>query len=147
MEQEKRKEAKGLSKEQKAALRDSTKRAEMAKMGVNITDENVRKVEDILKAAKMPVTLKDKDVVMGEREIDIRNLSPQNREQLMFRMFELQNVNLKNAVDSLIDITRLLMLVLKKLGYDDIIKATDDLITELAELSKKKLEENKNKLN
>ena len=124
---------KGLSKKEKDALRDPIKRAEMAKMGVNITDENVKKVEDILKAARMPVTLKDKDVVMGEREIDIRNLSPQNREQLVFRMLELGNVNIKNCLDSLIDITRLLMLILKKMGYDDIVKATDDLMIELAQ--------------
>lgn len=124
---------KGLSKKEKDALRDPIKRAEMAKMGVNITDENVKKVEDILKAARMPVTLKDKDVVMGEREIDIRNLSPQNREQLVFRMLELGNVNIKNCLDSLIDITRLLMLVLKKMGYDDIVKATDDLMIEMAQ--------------
>ena len=124
---------KGLTKKEKDALRDPIKRAEMKKMGVNITDENVQKVEDILKAARMPVTLKDKDVVMGEREIDIRNLSPQNREQLMFRMLELQNVNTKNCLDSLIDITRLMMLILKKMGYDDIVKATDDLMIEVAQ--------------
>lgn len=124
---------KGLTKKEKDALRDPIKRVEMKKMGVNITDENVQKVEDILKAARMPVTLKDKDVVMGEREIDIRNLSPQNREQLMFRMLELQNVNTKNCLDSLIDITRLMMLILKKMGYDDIVKATDDLMIEVAQ--------------
>lgn len=124
---------KGLTQKEKEALRDPIKRAEMKKMGVNITDENVQKVEDILKAARMPVTLKDKDVVMGEREIDIRNLSPQNREQLMFRMLELQNVNTKNCLDSLIDITRLMMLILKKMGYDDIVKATDDLMIEVAQ--------------
>lgn len=124
---------KGLSKKEKDTLRDPIKRAEMAKMGVNITDENVKKVEDILKAARMPVTLKDKDVVMGEREIDIRNLSPQNREQLVFRMLELGNVNIKNCLDSLIDITRLMMLILKKMGYDDIVKATDDLMIEMAQ--------------
>lgn len=142
---------KGLSKKEKDALRDPIKRAEMAKMGVNITDENVKKVEDILKAARMPVTLKDKDVVMGEREIDIRNLSPQNREQLVFRMLELGNVNIKNCLDSLIDITRLLMLVLKKMGYDDIVKATDDLMIEMAQkeaekeaIKNKKLETVKN---
>ena len=134
---------KGLTKKEKEALRDATKRSEMKKMGVNITDENVQKVEDILAAARMPVTLKDKDVQMGEREIDIRNLSPQNRDQLVFRMLELTNVNLKNTVDSLLDITRLLMIVLQKLGVEDIVKATDDLLMDLAkkeQLKKQALE-------
>lgn len=56
---------------------------------------------------------------------------------MMFRMLVLQNVYLRQCMQSLIDIIRLQMVSLKKLGVEDVVKATDDLLEELAAKVKK----------
>lgn len=102
-----------------------------------LDEEGTRILEDMLKEAKMPVVLKDKDFECGERELDIRGLSKKNKDQMMFRMLVLQNVYLRQCMQSLIDIIRLQMVSLKKLGVEDVVKATDDLLEELAAKVKK----------
>ena len=82
----------------------------------------------ILKEAKMPVKLKDNEFKLGENELDIRNLSTANRTQMFFRQDTLQNIYLKQILTSLVDVTRLLMIIADKLGVEDIVGATDDII-------------------
>ena len=97
-------------------------------------DEKQRKLlEDISNEARMPIKLKDGDIELGEGELDIRELSKKSKEQLFFRQLILNNVYLRQVVQSQVDLLRLVMIILKKLGVEDIIQATDDLQTELAE--------------
>lgn len=97
-------------------------------------DEKQRKLlEDISNEARMPIKLKDGDIELGEGELDIRELSKKSKEQLIFRQLILNNVYLRQVVQSQVDLLRLVMIILKKLGVEDIIQATDDLQTELAE--------------
>lgn len=82
----------------------------------------------MMKAADMPVRMTDAEFKLGKNELDIRGLSRSNREQMMFRSQVLDNTYSKQILTSLIDITRLLMIICDKLGVDDIIGATDDII-------------------
>ena len=67
---------------------------------------------------------------MGERELDIRGLSSKNRDQMLFRMLVLNNVYQRQNALTLIDIMRLMMILLKQMGVENIEKAIDDLIQE-----------------
>lgn len=96
-----------------------------------LSEEDQEVFEKIIEEAKMPVELSDDEFKLGENELDIRNLSDRNIAQMLFRTNVLNNVYLRNIATSFIDIIRLLMLVLKKLGYSDIENALDELITEL----------------
>jgi hypothetical protein len=107
----------------------------------SITEEEQKVYNQALKEALMPVTIGDADFKLGANELDIRQLSKSNKEQIDFRQAVLNVVYLRQLNSSLVDITRLLMIVLKKLGVEDVIGATDDLIEELKEKTKKGLEE------
>ena len=118
-----------LTKEQKAELKESAKKIAMKEF--DLKEEDALLLEQAMKEARMPVSLTDKDFKCGEGELDIRKLSPENINQMMFRMATLNVVYGRQLAQSLVDIMRLLMLILKKLGYEDIIKATDELLEEL----------------
>ena len=97
-------------------------------------DEKQKKLlEDLSREARMPIKLKDGDIELGEGELDIRELSKKSKEQLIFRQLILNNVYLRQVVQSQVDLLRLVMIILKKMGVEDIIQATDDLQTELTE--------------
>lgn len=81
--------------------------------------------------AKMPVEMTDKDFKLGENELDIRKLGEKNFAQMIFRQLVLNTVYQRQISQSLVDLMRLVMIILQKLGVEDIIKATDDLLTEL----------------
>ena len=102
-----------------------------------LKDEELALLEQALKEAKMPVEVHDKDFKCGERELDIRGLSKKNKDQMMFRMSVLNIVYQRQITQSLVDIIRLIMVALKKMGVDDVVKATDDLLEELSEKVKK----------
>lgn len=125
-----------LTAKEKAELKNSAKKVALKEVDMKAHD--IAMIKEALKEAKMPVELKDSDFKLGEGELDIRKLSDENVVQMMFRMSVLNVVYGRQITQSLVDIIRLLMLVLKKQGYDDIIKATDDLLAELSELSTKK---------
>ena len=97
-------------------------------------------LEQILAEAAMPVTMNDDDFKLGESELDIRNLSKKNKEQMMFRQGVLNAVYLKQCLTSLIDVTRLLMVIADKLGVDDIVASTDEVIEKVT-LKNKELRE------
>ena len=129
--------SKGLTTEEKKELKAKAKEAVMEELGVS--EEEAARVEDMLKLAQMPIELKDNDIKMGKGEVDIRKLSPENRAQLEFRMSVLRNLYLKDISSSLIDLLRLNMIIAKKLGVDDIIKATDEIQQEMLEATKKQM--------
>lgn len=123
-------------------VKEQIKKEELA--GTELTPEQEEILIKCLEEAKMPVKLEDKDFTLGERELDIRNLSNDNTYQMFFRMQILNVVYQRQLTQNLVDIERLLMLVLKKLGVEDVVKETDDLLSELAE---KVNGGNKNKMN
>jgi len=81
----------------------------------------------------------DKEFKLGQGELDIRNLSENNKYQMFFRTFVIQNVWIKQLSNSLLDITRLLMVVIDKLGIEDISAATDEVIEKAQEQHNLKL--------
>lgn len=121
--------AKGLTKEQKSRAKDKMK--EMATADLNVSPEEQKKLEEMMNIAKMPIQLTDKDIKLGEGEVDIRKLSDENYKQMIFRLFVLNNVYVRDLCSSLVDVMRLLMLSLKKQGYENITEAIDELMTDL----------------
>ena len=97
------------------------------------TNEQNELFKKVMEEASMPVEMTDKDFKLGDNELDIRKLNPKNTKQMMFRQGVLQNVYLKQIMTSLIDITRLLMVVCDHIGVEDIVGATDDVIEKVAE--------------
>lgn len=126
MEKEK---SQGLTKEEKARGKEKVK--EMATKDLKVSPDEMKKLEQMMAIAKMPIELKDKDIKLGEGEVDIRKLSQENINQMFFRLFVLNNVYIRDLCTSLIDTMRLIMLILKNQGMDNITKALDDLMTEL----------------
>ena len=95
------------------------------------TKEEIKLLEKALEEAKMPVKLTDKEFQLGEQELDIRSLNAENKEQMMFRMQILNIVYQRQLTQSIVDLMRIVMVIGKKLGIDDIIKETDILLEEL----------------
>ena len=129
--------AKGLTAEEKKELKAKAKQTAMEELGVS--EEEMDKIQDMLKLAQMPIELKDGDVKMGKGEVDVRKLNDQNFRQMVWRLLILNNLYTKDISSSLIDIMKLIMLVLKRLGCEDIIKATDDLDKELLAKTRQKM--------
>lgn len=117
--------------EKKEQFRQARAKDELAD---TMLDEKGRKIlEQIAEEAKQPIKLKDGDIELGQGELDIRELSKKSKDQLIFRQLILNNVYLRQVVQSQVDLIRLMMIALKKMGVEDIIAATDDLQTELTE--------------
>ena len=101
-----------------------------------LTPEQQDIFNQILKEAKMPFRLTDGKFTLGENELDIRYLSAKNRDQMFFREGVLTNVYLRSIQETLIDISRLLMIVLDKIGVDNIVEATDRVIEKVLKENK-----------
>lgn len=99
--------------------------------GISAKDSDL--FRQMCEEASMPVEYLDKDFKLGDNELDIRSLSKRNYNQMIFRTLVLQNVYLKNTTSGLLDITRLLLVLLDKLGVEDIVKATDDIVDKINE--------------
>ena len=104
----------------------------------------------VLEEASMPVEMTDADFILGESELDIRKLNKKNLDQMFFRQGVLTIVYMKQIMTSVIDCTRLLMVIADKLGVEDIVAATDEVIEkvtaknqELSDLMKRAKEESK----
>lgn len=129
-----------MEEEKKQPVRVTEEDVEKVKEGIKeavlkdhgIDEEQAKLYNEMLKEAQMPVTMKDEDFQLGIQELDIRGLSKKNREQMLFRALVLQNVYAKQLLTSLIDTTRLLMIIADKLGIEDIIGATDDIIEKIS---------------
>lgn len=93
--------------------------------------KEVAKASEFMKEAKMPIRFKDDDLGFGEGEYDVREISAKTKKQLDYR-FSCMEVNLlRDISQSMVDTQRLLMLVLKKMGVDDIQDALTELLDEL----------------
>ena len=130
-------EVKGLTQKEKQQAKSVLKEKALQESGVS--PEDAKKVEDMLKLAKMPIVIKDKDIKLGDGEVDFRELSETNTRQMLFRYLTLNNVYLKDIRDSLIDIQKLLIILAKTQGVTDIIKATDEIVEELRKQAEEKL--------
>lgn len=95
-----------------------------------VDDETQELFSRILEEAKLPIEMTNEDFKMGERELDIRGLSSKNRDQMLFRMLVLNNVYQRQNALTLIDMMRLLMILLKQMGVENIEQAIDNLIEE-----------------
>lgn len=118
--------------------------AEEVRQEAGISDEQAELFKQMCIEADMPVEFLDKDFKLGSQELDIRKLSKKNLLQLYFRQQTLHQIYLKQIHNSLLDITRLLMVFLDKYGIEDIVKSTDDVQAKLEEqqgLKRKELEE------
>ena len=85
---------------------------------------------EFMKQAKMPIKFNDDDLGFGEGEYDVRNIKASTKRQIDYR-FDCMKVNLlRDMAQSLRDTQRLLMLVLKHMGVDDIEGEITDLLEE-----------------
>ena len=99
---------------------------------IQLTPEQEEAILKSLEEAKQPIVLTDGKFQLGEREINIMQLSKKFRDQLLFRMIcHVVSYN-RSIHQDLVDVMKLMMLVLKSLGVKDIIKATEELELELA---------------
>ena len=124
----------GLTEEDVKVVKEEVERKVKEQHVLNPEQQEL--FQQILEAAKMPVRLDNKDFKLGENELDIRYLSKQNKEQMFFRQMTLQNVYLKQILTSLVDVSRLLMVVADFLGVKDIIGKTDEIIEKLEKENK-----------
>lgn len=95
------------------------------------TEEEIEIARRIYEEAKMPVELKDEDIVCGQGELDIRKLSDENKWQMLYRSSMLQIVYLRQVNSGLVDIMRLLIVSLKHQGVENVTKALEDCIEEM----------------
>ena len=95
------------------------------------TEEEIEIARKIYEEAKMPVELKDEDIVCGQGELDIRKLSDENKMQMLYRSSMLQIVYLRQVNSGLVDIMRLLIVLLKHQGVENVTKALEDCIEEM----------------
>lgn len=101
--------------------------------------------KELMERAKLPIRYDDKDFQMGEQELDVRHLSRANYRQVEFRMMATVLSYIRQISMSLVDNTRMLMVIADKLGVEDIVKATDDVVDKTYALEEEK--KDKNKLN
>ena len=95
------------------------------------TEEEIEIARRIYEEAKMPVELKDEDIVCGQGELDIRKLSDENKMQMLYRSSMLQIVYLRQVNSGLVDIMRLLIVLLKHQGVENVTKALENCIEEM----------------
>ena len=93
-----------------------------------LTEEQVELTKEVLEIAKEPVEMTDEDFTLSEGELDIRKLSKENREQLIFRGYALQLVYLRSLVQGQTDLMRMLMVLGDKLGVDNWQQALEEVI-------------------
>ena len=105
-----------------------------------LTPETQAIFNEMLEKAKLPIRIDDKDFQMGEQELDVRHLSRANYRQMEFRQDTLSNIYLKQIVMGQTDILRLLMVIADKLGVEDIVGATDEVIDKVEEKERQKRE-------
>ena len=93
-----------------------------------LTPEQVELTKEVLEIAKEPVEMTDEDFTLSEGELDIRKLSKENREQLIFRGYALQLVYLRSLVQGQTDLMRMLMVLGDKLGVENWQQALEEVI-------------------
>lgn len=110
--------------------------------GIKLTEEQEKELLKAFEEAKQPITLTDGKFKLGEREINIMSLSKKYRDQIFFRMM-CHVVSYDRAIhQDLVDIIKLAMIGLKKLGVEDVVQATADLEKELMNKYQKEVKAN-----
>jgi hypothetical protein len=99
---------------------------------VSMTKEEIELNKECFAAASMPIDFKDEDVVLGAGEVDIRKLSKDNLNQMLFRLLAVQTSQTRQLTQVVIDMERLLMLLLGQMGIKP-----EDLSTKLTEMINK----------
>ena len=117
----------------------AVEKAAKAKAKAGADPKETERFKELLAQCKLPVEIEDKDFAMGEGELDVRKLSDANYRQLMFRVNVLKANHLRDISQTLVDVERLLMLVLKAQGVEDIGKALNGLFEELGKKVKESI--------
>lgn len=137
MDEKELKEAKAEAEADYEKFADAVKRET-----TTISPKDEEKIKAFMEKMNMPIELKDEDIQMGAREIDVRNLSVKACRQLVYKFTVAESAMLNSVNQSLVDIQRLLMLVLKKMGTKDVVGELDELCEEIqkqaTELTKKR---------
>ncbi len=120
-------------------VRSAVEKAAKAKAKAGADPKDTERFKELLAQCQLPVEIGDEDFKMGEGELDVRKLSDANYRQLMFRVNVLKANHLRDISQSLTDIERLLMLVLKAQGVEDIGKELESLFKELREKAKESI--------
>lgn len=127
-----------LTKADEEKVLDAIKQAHLD--ASKLTPETQAIFNEMLEKAKLPIRIDDKDFQMGEQELDVRHLSRANYRQMEFRQQTISNIYLKQIVMGQTDILRLLMVIADKLGVEDIVGATDEVIDKVEEKERQKRE-------
>ena len=115
-----------ITKENVEQFRDARKKKKLEES--ELTPEQVELTKEVLEISKEPVEMTDEDFKLSEGELDIRKLSKENREQLIFRGYALQLVYLRSLVQGQTDLMRMLMVLGDKLGVDNWQQALEEVI-------------------
>lgn len=98
-----------------------------------LTSKEEEEINEIFQLANQPVSMKDEDFECGAGELDIRGLNAKNVRQMQFRAHMLEVSYLKSICDNQADIIRILLVMLKKQGVEDVAKEIGELVTDLRE--------------
>lgn len=120
-----------LTKKDVKNVKKAVERAEKAK--AELSEEDTRKFKELMEATKNPIEFTDDDFRMGERELDVRNLSEANYKQLMFRLEVVKCNHLRDIAQTQGDILRFEMMILEKMGVTDIVEEYGKFIDKLNE--------------
>lgn len=120
-----------LTKKDVKNVKKAVERAEKAK--AELSEEDTRKFKELMEATKNPIEFTDDDFRMGERELDVRNLSEANYKQLMFRLEVVKCNHLRDIAQTQGDILRFEMMILEKMGVADIVEEYGKFIDKLNE--------------
>lgn len=131
MDEKEKKEAKAEAEADYEKFADAVK-----KETTTISPKDEEKIKAFMEKMNMPIELKDEDIQMGAREIDVRNLSVKAYRQLVYKFTVAESAMLNSVNQSLVDIQRLLMLVLKKMGTNDVVGELDELCEEIQKQAK-----------
>lgn len=128
---------KELKKAKAEAEADYEKFADAVKKETTtISPKDEEKIKAFMEKMNMPIELRDEDIQMGAREIDVRNLSVKAYRQLVYKFTVAQCAVLDSMSQSLVDIQRLLMLLLKKMGTKDVVGELEELCEEIQKQAK-----------
>lgn len=96
-----------------------------------LSEKEAKQVAKALEAETKPHVLKASDIKFEKGEEDVRSVDRRNYRQIEYKFLTTQTALLHNMAQSLVDIQRLLMLVLRKQGVKDISKELLELYEEL----------------
>lgn len=126
-----------LTEEEKAQKREETKKAitdaikQKAIKEAGLSEEDAEIALEMLQEADMPIKFNDSDFTLGKNELDIRDLSEKNINQLMFRVTLLNGVYLRNCMKFLQDILNALFVELDAMGVKDLLKSSDRVMAKI----------------